>query len=292
MNVNESNSEHTRIAQEFRNLLNRHGFGFQYSSLREVEEISLEPSTSRWLFEAAEIPVQIGQKCTRVDFVLKSKNAPVYLIVECKRANPVVKHWCFTKAPYVRRNAPSEQLFVEHTRLFGSRMVSTGAILRSIDKDACHIALEVKSNEKGDCDGKGSGAIEEAASQVCLGLNGMVELFTNKPALFAKQSQAIFIPVIFTTAQIWISNVELQMSAIETGKLAEEINIEARNYIYFQYHQSPGLKHTLKPPPAEHNNLSAWLASDAIRTIPVISAKGIKQFLTELDDDIHFLKDI
>lgn len=214
MKLNGTDSERDKIAQDFRSLLNRHGFGFQYSSLKESDLSSKRPFF-RWIAEATEFPVQIGNKCTKIDFVLKSRNSPIYLLVECKRANPAVKNWCFAKSPYVRRDCSCEDLVVEHTQLFpkSDQVASNGAILQQgIDNDAYHIALEVKSNEKGDCDGKGSGAIEEAASQVCLGLNGMVELFTKKPALFAKQSQAVFLPIIFTTARIFVTNAELHKS--------------------------------------------------------------------------------
>jgi len=122
----------------------------------------------------------------------------------------------------------------------------------------------------------------------------MVELFAKKLDLFAREDQAVFLPIIFTTARVWVTNAELHKSDIETGKLPDnEFSIEERKYIFYQYHQSPGLMHSLGRPQVANNiDLSSWLVSDAIRTIPIVSANGIKEFLIGLSDDIHFLRDI
>jgi hypothetical protein len=78
---------------------------------------------------------------------------------------------CFAKAPYVRRNRKEEQFFVETIRSHNGEISSTGMILRSLNQnESFHIALEVKSSEKGDINGRVTGEIEEAAGQACYGV--------------------------------------------------------------------------------------------------------------------------
>ena len=86
---------------DVRKLLGAHGHGFQYAVLRRAKELA-EKRLSNWVFEAAEFPVGTSESPIHVDFVLRDLQATVYLVVECKRADPARANWCFLKAPYAR----------------------------------------------------------------------------------------------------------------------------------------------------------------------------------------------
>jgi hypothetical protein len=290
--MNSSNEQN--IAKNFANMLNRHGYAFQYSSIRIAEKLFVERN-SKWIFQTSEFPVELSNrsKGTRIDFILKSRGCPLYLLFECKRANPALKNWCFARAPYVRRNHTYENFLVETVTSNSEGISSKGMVLRYINEDeSYHIALEVKAPESGDSDGKGYGAIEEAATQVCHGLNGLVELFHTQSLLKSGQS-VVLIPVILTTASIWVSPVDLGNADIKSGELEHsQVEVKQKDWIYYQYHQSPGLKHSFPKPVSKQSEISAILDREYIRTIPVVTASAITDFLEHFDDDLHYLQDV
>lgn len=65
-----------------------------------------------WALEGVEIPVEVRGEPTHVDFLLKHRFDPAYLVGECKRANPKLSNWCFFKAPYVT-SYRADQVLVE-----------------------------------------------------------------------------------------------------------------------------------------------------------------------------------
>jgi hypothetical protein len=83
--MNSTNEQN--IAKNFANMLNHHGYAFQYSSIRIADKLFAERN-SKWIFQASEFPVELSNrsKGTRIDFILKSRDCPLYLLFECKRA--------------------------------------------------------------------------------------------------------------------------------------------------------------------------------------------------------------
>ena len=280
--------ESASIEKGLEKILNRHGYGFHYSVLRLAHELSEENKTG-WVFKAAEFPVQVpGGPGTRIDFVLQFRHCPIYLLGECKRANPALRNWCFVRAPYVRRNRNEyEPLFVERVVLDPDGTISASARSEwghsDFHNQAYHIAREVKSQEKGDPYGSGRGAIEAAATQVCRALNGMVHFVANNPQVLNDSGPAYFLPVVFTTARVWASNVDLGEADLLTGTIdLEGTSTEQRDWVYYQYHLSPGIKHR-HPPTGRPINIEGLLDTEYIRTIPIVSASGVRSFFTGLD---------
>lgn len=97
------------FTQSFAKVLNRHGYGFQFSVLKKADELARQRK-SAWDFEVCEFPVE-GGPGTRIDFVLSRPprrgdgSKYYFLIAECKRANPALSNWCFARAPFTRHNA-------------------------------------------------------------------------------------------------------------------------------------------------------------------------------------------
>src|SRR4030042_1802724 len=167
------------ISEALKARLNEHGYCFQYASLEFIRNIIPQLDDSPWIFQASEFPVQVKDKDkgTRIDFVLRSKHSrarKIFLLFECKRSNPALKNWCFLRLPYVRKDRTSEYFFAETVSMpMGSKIKSTGKILSLTKTNGFyHIAIEVKSGEKGNQNGKSFGEIEDASTQICRGLNG------------------------------------------------------------------------------------------------------------------------
>lgn len=276
----QSQTNEPALKKRFQNTLNRHGYGFQYSVLNLAAKLCDE-NESNWIFEAAEFPVQTQGNGTRIDFILKlRRGVNLYLLAECKRANPALSDWCFAKAPFVRRNRTAyEPMFLEHTQITGPGQISSAARELFDLKEAYHIALEIKSDKAGDPESAGRGVIEEAATQVCRGLNGMVEFLSQNMQVLRERTDAVFLPVIFTTANLWASKADLSATDLRSGNIdLQNTDFTSKPWVFYQYHTSPGVKHSFSPverPPA----IGVLMESEYVRTIAIVSASGIEQFL-------------
>jgi hypothetical protein len=281
------NAEPPNIGAVFQSALNRQGYPFQYAVIRRADEL-WNQRCSRWVFEASEFPVEVQGYHTRIDFVLsqysESQKGPFrFLIAECKRANPALHDWLFARAPYVRRGGPSIDILVEFVRREGRDLTASLGRLDG-SKNIYHVAVEVKGAGKGDSSGSGRGAIEGAATQVLRGLNGLIEFFSRKPRYAPDNSTVIFIPVIFTAAKIWATDVDISAADVAKGQVAlDSADVSEKPWLWLQYHVSPGLKHTvdLQLPTDERvkTDLGHLLEIEYARAIAVVGPNGIDGFL-------------
>ena len=288
MTVGNDTSETVRTG--FAKILNRHGYGFHYSVLKLAGDLC-NRRESKWIFEVAEFPVQVQGETTRIDFILRLEHElPVYLLAECKRANPAISNWCFARAPYVRRNRTRREPFFVELAQQQPRDSDFYASVRmglTLD-DAYHIALEVKSDSKGDPCGPGRGEIERAVTQICRGLNGMVE-FLSKDVQVLPNRTAYLLPVVFTTAHLWRSSVDLSSANLEDGSIdLGGTDFTQEPWIFYQCHLSPGLKHSYSPM-QRPENIGDLMDSEYVRTVVIVSASGIESFLKWSSDPDYYL---
>jgi hypothetical protein len=272
----------TQVAKSFEAALNRHGYGFQYSVLREAEQLAMQ-GKSPWGFSVSEFPVEVQGSGTRIDFVLKNYRQCLYMVAECKRANPALSNWCFAKVPESIPNSSRDSVFVEVACVPDVGAWYTATQHRFHSSNVYHIALEVRTRERGDPGGSDRGAIEQAATQVCRGLNGLLNFFKGDPDVFkgerGNDSIIGFLPVIFTTARLWASDVDLSSADLQQGKFdLAGVNLEEKLWLFYHYHQSPGLKHSVDTLKAS-TSLEKVLYSEYVRTIAVVNAQGISEFL-------------
>lgn len=269
----------SNLGEIFRKTLNSHGYGFQYRAIREAQRLN-EEGKSEWVFEVSEFPVSVRGKNTHIDLILRKRNTRYHLIGECKRANPALANWCFVRSPYVRRNRTLQKLFFQFALLDSSGNVATGVDTDNSDK-IYNIGLEVPSPMKGDAQGQGRKVIEDAVTQVTVGVNGMIDFLPAHRSFAPPQEKIHLIPVIFTTANLWTSEMDLGSASLETGELAPSL-LEPASWIWLQHHQSPTIKHsmTLEVPVFKSDRLGDILEHDFSRSIAIVSAAGIEQFLS------------
>ena len=241
------------------------------------------------MFEVAEFPVATNGVATRIDFILRRRKSygdddksPFYLVAECKRANPALSNWGFVKAPFVRRDRTHEPYILEHVEIDKTgTMAGTPhacGISYSTITDAYHVALEVRSGEKGDSTGTGRGAIEEAATQVCRGLNGLVATVLHQFQIPGDANNADFLPVIFTTANLWVTSADLKRSELVNGNIdLTKYQFEQKPWIVLQYHMSPALKYDLILKYSV-DGLAGYMDCEYIRSIPIVSSSAIPEF--------------
>ncbi len=205
-------------------------------------------------------------------------NKAAYMICECKRANPAVANWCFARAnwPSSKYSPCSMALVIERAET-GEATAHLRELLAS--DNAYQVALDVRSTEHGDSAGSGRGAIEEAAGQVCRGLNGFAQFLAGRPVLLQVNQLATLIPVVFTTAALWVSTADIGVADLRTGKLPlSALKLEKREWLWLDYPQSTGLQHEIRQrSPA--GSLRDVFFGEALRRIAVVAPAGIKPFL-------------
>jgi hypothetical protein len=234
---------------------------------------------SRWLFQAAEYPVEVRGHSTRIDFVMRASESRLLMVAECKRVNRAYSNWCFVRAPFLRRNTTSNELLAERIKFTETNAIVAGGAKLGHKPNVYHLAYEVKSHTPGDSGGPGRGAVEDAAAQVLRGVNGLAEHLARNHTLLGQDRAVFIVPVVFTTASLWTTEVDLSSADLETGKLPDtDLGLKGANWLWYRYHQSPGLKHVV-PPDEQRDNLSEMLDYAHARTIAVVSALGIDEFL-------------
>jgi hypothetical protein len=151
--------------------------------------------------------------------------------------------------------------------------------------DAYHFGVEVRSPKAGDDRGESGRAIEDAVTQVLRGLNGYIEALCQDKQLF-EETQVHLLPVIFTTAQLWISHSDLGLANLDTGDIdLSRDKFESVPWLWYQYHMSPGLKHTSIYEPRHEIKAEEFIEAKYIRTVAIVSASGIEDFLLYTSSD-------
>lgn len=285
--MNEPTQIQDEVARQLQGVLDRNGFSFQYAVLRRFEELRKLNQTS-WVLEGAEIPVGADNNITHIDFVLRHKSKDFFLVAECKRVDPARGYWCFANASYTWRQpwlgiTQFDQILAALPR--AKSLTKLGYSEQTV-KD---IALEVKSKERGD--GVGSqekSAINSAVSQVLRGSTGfMHHLFNDyrmsnryrmQQADISENDQYIFIPVIFTTARLFVTDVDLATATLATGHLPDNLKVEEKEWIWFNHNRSSSLSpkyefdHSLNTQYSPHFR-------EFTRSVAIVSPSGIDEFL-------------
>jgi hypothetical protein len=76
------------------------------------------------------------------------------------------------------------------------------------------------------------------------------------------------------------TDIDLGEARIEHGDIDQlALSIERADWLFYQYHQTPHVKHSIVPTRNRKNDLDKILDGDYIRTIPIVRLSALKQFL-------------
>ena len=285
------------IKSSFEAGLNQHGHAFHHRVIHETRRIARDSQGRAWKVLAVECPIKIHGTSTRIDFILEHRvqDTVNLLVAECKRVNPGYSRWCFTKSPYQTPHWIGPQLVVEGIwKLYlddESEVFESAGTGRNLDRkflDRLYdIGFIIKSEEKGDAHpvSTNKDALEDACSQVCRGLNGLINAFVQDDYIreHIRRARIVrFLPAIFTTAQLWSSTVDLASTDLERGVVSigeEPVN---HKWLFYQYPQSPGLKHDIRRAAISQDSFADLIARDFIRGIAVVGPGGIPEFLSDV----------
>lgn len=306
------NSEADNLAKQLAPLLgrelNKHGYSFHQRVMREAGT-AFESARQAWRFIASEYPVEVKGRPTHVDCILASDIAPdrrAMLLIECKRVNPALGAWAFCRSQFVRRNRDAEALFLDRATVhmrWGVGAVGVQMAYKSSDYYHVGIPLRIDGQAGDQTGGSDRDAITQAVDQACKGVNGVINewgrLATHSGEL---ESRTVYlVPVVVTTAKIFVSDVDLSAADLATGEIEPcVLSLSPRPWILYQAHVSPGIRHdhpAVKVPhieegdnlltavfkdyrsPNAHIGLDALLDRDHIRTVPIVTASGLGEFL-------------
>jgi hypothetical protein len=205
-------------SSRFATRLNEHGYSFHYAVLERAGAL-FDTGRSHLVFDRAEVPVEPRGKETRIDGVLKATAAVfgdvrrlsvVQIAIETKRVNPAWSSWCFARAPYVRRGSGNEGFYVDRLeRQAADRQFVLSAKYLDNLRSAYHLGFEAKTKATGDQCPKG-GTIEDPVAQVLRGIAGLADLYAGDPATFSNVQRVTLIPVVVTTAALWVTDTKLE----------------------------------------------------------------------------------
>lgn len=267
-----------QVEYEFINAVNRHGYAFQFAVLQRAKQL-FDERASPFRFEVSEFPVQVRGTHTRIDFILRKHEGQLLLVAECKRANPALSNWCFVRAPFVRGNRSVERPMLDRIRRDRGEIFYVEKVTAALTDHAYHLAFEVKSQAKGDSGGAARATIEDAATQVSRGLNGLIEFYLRDVSLLKDLNEIWLMPVVFTTAKLLASEANLAETDLSSGQIAlSEAKLSEVDWLLYQYHLSPGIKHETRYRPTSAD-LGEALDQEFVRTIAVVSPGGIEPFL-------------
>jgi hypothetical protein len=290
MSEQPSSEENRRngVRKNFETELRKNGFGFQYALLKEVNRL-YNAENSAWFPEFAEFPVEISNTNTHIDFILARKERsrfpkkhPFFLICECKRANPALSNWCFVRSPFAREGLLLDFIFIEKLQLEHQWSTKKSYVQQSatMGKKVFDIAFNVKSENKGEGDSKG---VNDAVSQVLRGMNGFIKYCGEKENLLRIEHKGTyapyFLPVIFTTAQLWTSLIDLSESNLTDGNLDFSVEgLVSEPWLLFQYNQSQPIKHSIDIHYSS-NEIFNVAQTEFTRTVAIVNPEGIEDFL-------------
>jgi hypothetical protein len=278
--MNDQPDEAGRVSPGLRKVLNSHGHGFHYAVLRRADQLSAAQRAS-WVLDAAEFPVVTGGSTTHIDFILRSRSHQTYLVAECKRVDPARARWCFVRAPYTWRNRREGEVIFDQFVYQPPNLLDQQPRIVSMDRGIYHLGFELKTDAPGEGLAQSSQAINQAMSQVLRATSGLINHhFERSRRSFTTKGMVRFIPVVFTTAQVWVTDVDLGSADIATGDLpTEAVRAQATDWIWCNHNRSPLLRADL-----EWAHLSGELARELrlefTRTIAIVGPEGIDKFLT------------
>jgi hypothetical protein len=281
----------TELSELLLNALNEQGYLFQEACehiLRKNDE------ATEWEVKAYEYPVSLQGQDTQVDIVLRSKSSSspeLYALVECKRADPSYNYWLFGAPGLPFGGALCSTLGFECSK-FGqnypyraSRLVTR--LQFEVNTNGAESWLEVKKRSSGR--GSNPQNIENAFMQVLKGVGGLAQEQVSQRNKTRELFKTFFIPIVVTTAQLYVAYYEIENIDLSTGKLSKDKVLfgpqdqpaEEVSWVLVDY--GVGENVAANPIPDDYHGVDPIeLQKHKIRSIFVVNSKSLVSFFSKL----------
>ncbi|MBI4037642.1 hypothetical protein HY382_01185 [Candidatus Curtissbacteria bacterium] len=169
------------------------------------------------------------------------KNVAVCFCIECKRANPEQKHWVFEKRVNDTEPLyyPFDYLYEDIHKLNYEKNIFFPSLgyngMKFFDKG-------IQVFEFKEVDGQLSRNQVEKAYNALLQANEAVSSFIEEPYRIrdllkeSKLPDILFLPIVVTTANLWVQDYKPENVDLKTGTVAESnINLEQKDWVHFEF---------------------------------------------------------
>jgi hypothetical protein len=238
--------------------------------------------------EVAELPVETRHASTHIDFVLRTDKA--MMVAECKRVDPAMSCWGFVRAPFTyatgRRDA-SRRPRVDRVAVDSSAGRSFATPGSISGKASFHIGKEIKTNLKGNGTSQGRKTIDDAINQIFRARSGFMEYLGTHLGVLPANTPTVIVLVVFTSARLVTSDIDLGTAKIEDGKL-EKVITQMPKWIWFEYNvpwsMRPDVQVRVERP---DSSLGRLLEVYHSRSVAIVTAEGVEEFLSASADAIE-----
>ena len=190
----------------------------------------------------AEYPVELNGKSVHIDFVLGFQSH--LLVAECKRVEGW--RWAFVRGHSELRGLTAGQPRLDYLRWVrdpergGQEELGRDTRNMSWYSKPFDLAVELKPKESAEQnDPKTPKAFDDALTQVLRARGGLIEDLCAQGKM--KYSGGAIVPVIITTAPLFVTETELHQAHLQTGHL-KDISTSAVHFLWFDHSLTASLR--------------------------------------------------
>ena len=113
-----------------------------------------------------------------------------------------------------------------------------------------------------------------------VGVNGLITMLVSNAALLKSLTPIVLLPVVFTTADLYVTDARLNMANLTNGTVNENFYAEKVQWLWFEHNASPDLiADVQRVGIAGVNELHHLLPHCHTRGLAIVGPTGIKPFL-------------
>lgn len=274
------------------NALNEQGYLFQEACEQALKDIERRTG---WEVRAYEYPVSLWGQDTKVDIVLHAKRQSLpelYALVECKRADPSYIYWLFGAPGLPYRDALCSTLgFKSLSPISSAQPLQVKPLLEQLRFEFSTYVARSWQEVKQDSHKRVSTPqnIENAFGQVLKGVGGFAQEQLHQRCKEHVSIETFFIPVVVTTASLYVAYYETKDVDLSTGKVSKDKVLfgpqgqpaEEDPWVIVDY----GVGENVAPEPipeSYHGVDPAELQKHKTRSIFVVNSKSLVDFFSRL----------
>jgi len=281
----------TELSERLFNALNEQGYLFQEACKHALKQSEQE---TKWEVKASGYPVSLNEQDTKVDIVLRWKitdSPEFYALVECKRADPSYIYWLFGAPGLPFGNALCSTLGFECRETRSDRPYQASRLVTQLHFKVSTYGVESWLEVKKRSSGRTSTPqnIENAFVQVLKGVGGFAQEQLNQRSKSRTLFKTFFIPIVVTTAELYVAYYEPKYIDLSTGKINKDKvlfspkgqPVEEVGWVLVDY----GVGENVAPDPIPEN----WhgvdpieLQKHKIRSIFVVNSRSVVDFFSKL----------
>ncbi len=264
----------------FEKTLNTHGYGFQAAVAKELRKKSAAQVRGHYIV-GLDIPIRVRETESAIDIVTARSDGCLFAAIECKRVDPALGAWCFIRSKEHGQDTHDAGVRCEAVCRAASGVHASMTVMGHLPHFA-HIGVEVSRQQKGDGTGVRQKDLNDAVSQALLGAQGWATWLGGNADALKQDVPVVIVPVVVTTAQLWLSQADLGASALETGHIdLSSAAFESCDWLCLQARTSHSRRHALGLK-VDHNRLDRQIEAQAYRSVLVVNPVGLGALMTWL----------